>query len=67
MAGSFAGKAIVQRVSVHAFQHLLDVLLLCSGLSLLWAALRRDGSPPLAPLRSRFAPSPRHHGPRFLD
>jgi uncharacterized membrane protein YfcA len=39
MVGSFAGKAVVQRVSVHAFHHLLDALLLCSGLSLLWAAL----------------------------
>ncbi len=38
MAGSFVGKAIVQRMSIHTFQHLLDALLLCSGLSLLWAA-----------------------------
>jgi uncharacterized membrane protein YfcA len=39
MAGSFVGKAIVQRMSIHTFQHLLDALLLCSGISLLWAAL----------------------------
>jgi uncharacterized membrane protein YfcA len=39
MAGSFVGKAIVQRMSMHAFQYVLDALLLCSGLSLLWAAL----------------------------
>jgi uncharacterized protein len=39
MAGSFAGKAIVQRMSVPTFQYLLDTLLLCSGVSLLWAAL----------------------------
>ena len=39
MAGSFAGKAVVQRVSAQAFHYLLDGLLLCSGLSLLWAAL----------------------------
>lgn len=39
MIGSFVGKAIVQRVSTHAFHHLLDALLLCSGLSLLWAAV----------------------------
>jgi uncharacterized membrane protein YfcA len=38
MIGSFAGKAVVQRMSVHAFHYLLDALLLCSGLSLLWAA-----------------------------
>jgi uncharacterized membrane protein YfcA len=40
MAGSFAGKAIVTRISVHAFHHVLDALLLVSGLSLLWAAFR---------------------------
>jgi uncharacterized membrane protein YfcA len=39
MAGSFAGKAIVQRMSVHTFTRLLDGLLLCSGLSLLWAVI----------------------------
>jgi uncharacterized membrane protein YfcA len=38
MAGSFVGKAIVQRMSIHTFQYLLDALLLCSGLSILWAA-----------------------------
>lgn len=38
MVGSFAGKAVVQRVSLPAFHYLLDALLLCSGLSLLWAA-----------------------------
>nr|WP_218627041.1 sulfite exporter TauE/SafE family protein [Sodalis sp. dw_96] len=39
MAGSFAGKAVVLRLSVRSFEFLLDALLLCSGLSLLWAAL----------------------------
>jgi uncharacterized membrane protein YfcA len=39
MAGAFAGKLVVQRMSIHTFQYLLDALLLCSGLSLLWAAL----------------------------
>jgi uncharacterized protein len=39
MLGSFAGKMVVQRISTHAFHHLLDVLLLGSGLFLLWAAL----------------------------
>ena len=42
MCGSFVGKAIVQRMSVHTFQYLLDGLLVCSGLSLLWEAV---GSP----------------------
>jgi uncharacterized membrane protein YfcA len=39
MAGTFAGKALVLRMSATAFDHLLDVLLLCSGLSLLWTAV----------------------------
>jgi uncharacterized membrane protein YfcA len=38
MVGSFVGKAIVQRMSIHTFQYLLDALLLCSGVALLWAA-----------------------------
>jgi uncharacterized membrane protein YfcA len=38
MAGSFAGKLVVQRMRLHIFQHLFDGLLLCSGLSRLWAA-----------------------------
>jgi uncharacterized membrane protein YfcA len=40
MAGSFAGKAVVQRMSLTAFQHILDGLLLCSGLALFWDAVR---------------------------
>jgi len=40
MVGSFAGKAVVQRVSLPTFHHVLDALLLVSGLSLLWAAAR---------------------------
>lgn len=39
MAGTFIGKMLVLRMSERTFQHLLDLLLLCSGLSLLWAAL----------------------------
>ena len=39
MAGSFLGKAVVQRMSLPAFHHLLDALLVCSGVSLLWAAV----------------------------
>ncbi|RQO38459.1 hypothetical protein DBR37_00730 [Herminiimonas sp. KBW02] len=38
MAGTFIGKAVVLKLSNQAFQHLLDALLLCSGISLLWAA-----------------------------
>jgi uncharacterized membrane protein YfcA len=38
MAGTFVGKSIVQRISIHAFQHLLDVMLLCAGVTLIWAA-----------------------------
>jgi uncharacterized membrane protein YfcA len=39
MAGSFAGKLVVQRMSLGTFHLLLDILLGCSGLSLLWAAV----------------------------
>ena len=39
MAGSLAGKAVVLRLSIGAFQHLLDGLMLCSGLAMLWAAV----------------------------
>jgi uncharacterized protein len=39
MAGSLAGKTVVLRLSTGAFQHLLDGLMLCSGLTMLWAAV----------------------------
>lgn len=39
MAGSFLGKAVVQRVGVGTYNVLLDLMLLCAGLSMLWAAL----------------------------
>ncbi len=39
MVGSFAGKLVVQGMSTGTFQLLLDILLGCSGLSLLWAAI----------------------------
>jgi uncharacterized membrane protein YfcA len=39
MAGTFIGKAVVQRMSSHAFQLLLDGMMLISGLSLIWAAM----------------------------
>lgn len=41
MAGSFAGKVIVTRMSLRTFDLLLDLLLLFSGLSLLAAAFHR--------------------------
>jgi uncharacterized membrane protein YfcA len=40
MLGTFAGKALVLRMSSRTFDHLLDGLLLCSGLALLWTAVR---------------------------
>jgi uncharacterized membrane protein YfcA len=39
MAGTFVGKVFVMKMSEANFQRLLDLLLLASGLSLLWAAL----------------------------
>jgi uncharacterized protein len=39
MAGAFIGKAVVQRMSIKMFQHVLDGLLLCSGIAMLWAAM----------------------------
>ena len=40
MAGTYAGKALLVRLSPRAITHMLDALMLCSGLSLLWAAWR---------------------------
>ena len=39
MVGSYAAKALVQRMSLPSFHYLLDALLVVSGLSLLWAAV----------------------------
>lgn len=39
MAGTFAGKIVMLKLSEKGFQHLLDALLFCSGLSLIWAAI----------------------------
>jgi uncharacterized membrane protein YfcA len=39
MAGTFAGKVMVLRMSAAAHGHVLDALLLCSGLALLWVAI----------------------------
>lgn len=38
MAGSFLAKTIVHRISTHAFHYLMDVVMLCAGLSMVWAA-----------------------------
>jgi uncharacterized membrane protein YfcA len=38
MAGTYAGKALVLRLSPASFDRLLDGLMLCSGTALLWAA-----------------------------
>lgn len=40
MAGTFAGKSLVMRMSTKTFGKLLDTMLFCSGLALLWAAWR---------------------------
>ena len=40
MAGTYLARLLVERLSVAVFQHLLEVVMLVSGLSLLWAALR---------------------------
>jgi hypothetical protein len=40
MAGTYTARLIVERLSVAAFQHLLEAVMLVAGLSLLWAALR---------------------------
>jgi uncharacterized membrane protein YfcA len=41
MAGAFMGKLVVQRLSIHTFDYLLDALLLFSGLSMIWEAFAR--------------------------
>jgi len=40
MACAFVARKIVLRMSAHAFRHLVDALMLTSGLSLFWAAIR---------------------------
>ena len=39
MAGTYLAKRLVERLSIVTFQRLLDVVMLLSGCSLLWAAL----------------------------
>ena len=40
MAGTYLARLIVERLSVAAFQHMLDVVMVISGLALLWQASR---------------------------
>ena len=40
MGGSFAGRFVVLRLSAKTYRLLIDALMLCSGASLLWAAVR---------------------------
>jgi uncharacterized membrane protein YfcA len=40
MAGTYTARLIVERLSIATFQRLLDVVMLISGLALLWAAIR---------------------------
>jgi len=40
MAGSFVGRLVVLRLSQQTYRSLIDGLMLCSGVSLLWAAVR---------------------------
>jgi uncharacterized membrane protein YfcA len=39
MAGTYLAKLLVERISITTFQYLLDVVMLVSGISLLWVAL----------------------------
>jgi hypothetical protein len=40
MAGTYASKLLLERLSLAVFQRLLDGVMLLSGLALLWAAMR---------------------------
>ena len=40
MAGTYCARLIVERLSIASFQYLLDIVMLVSGLTLLWSALR---------------------------
>ena len=40
MAGTYLARLIVERLSVAAFQYMLDIVMVVSGLALLWQALR---------------------------
>ena len=40
MAGTYCARLVVERLSIASFQYLLDIVMLVSGLTLLWSALR---------------------------
>ena len=40
MSGTYAAKLLVERLSIAAFQRLLDAVMLISGVALIWAAVR---------------------------
>ena len=40
MAGSFAGRVVVLRLSPASYRSLIDALMAISGVSLLWVAFR---------------------------
>ena len=40
MAGTYTARLIVERISVTTFQYMLDIVMVISGLALLWQALR---------------------------
>lgn len=39
MVGSYLAKLVVQRMSVHLFRHILDVVLFVAGIAMLWEAV----------------------------
>jgi uncharacterized protein len=40
MIGTYGGKAVVKRMSVHVFGHVLDVVMFVAGIALIWNAVR---------------------------
>ena len=40
MAGAFVSRRILQRMTPHEFRHLIDALMIVSGLSMFWVAFR---------------------------
>jgi uncharacterized membrane protein YfcA len=57
IAGTFIGREVVQRMSVRIFQLILDGLLLCSGLSLLWEAWASAGFGGRRAINNGFLPA----------
>tara|TARA_B100000965_G_scaffold190380_1_gene158919 strand:- start:819 stop:1544 length:726 start_codon:yes stop_codon:yes gene_type:complete len=40
MAGAYLGKKVMARMSLSVFEHVMDVMLFCSGVALLWTAIK---------------------------